>query len=63
MDALKCRRLQTGALKRGREGTPHVPGQGQKPGGPHAQRAAAKRSYPKSKARGSGQEYQTVMAQ
>ena len=28
------------------EELPHVRGQGQKPGGPHARRAAAKRSYP-----------------
>ena len=34
--------------KRGREELPHVRGQGQKPGGPHARRAAAKRSYPTS---------------
>ena len=30
---------------------PHVRGQGQKPGGPHAQRAVAKRSYPTSEVR------------
>ena len=36
---------------------PHVRGQGQKSGGPHAQRAAAKRSYPTSEVRGSGREY------
>ena len=35
---------------------PPVWGQGQKPGGPHAQGAAAKRSYPTSKVRGGGQE-------
>ena len=46
-----------------REEPPHVRGQGQKPGGPHAQRAVAKRSYPTSKVRGSGREYQTVTAQ
>ena len=40
-----------------------VQGQGQKPGGPHARRAVAKRSYPMSKVRGSGQEYQTVTVQ
>ena len=34
-----------------------------KPGGPHAQRAAAKRSYPTSEVRGSGREYQTAVAQ
>ena len=37
--------------------------QGQKPGGPHARRAAAKRSYPTSEVRGSGREYQTATAQ
>ena len=31
--------------------------------GPHARRAAAKRSYPTSEVRGSGLEYQTVRAQ
>ena len=31
--------------KHGQEEPPHVQGQGQKPGGPQAQRAAAKRSY------------------
>ena len=35
------------------EEPPHVRGQGQKPGGPHARRAAAKRSYPASEVRGS----------
>ena len=35
----------------------------QKPGGPHARRAAAKRSYPTSEVRGSGREYQTATAQ
>ena len=29
-----------------REELPHVPGQGQKPGGSHARRVEAKRSYP-----------------
>ena len=47
----------------GREEPPHVRGQGQKPGGLQARRAAAKRSYPMSEVRGSGREYQTVMAQ
>ena len=46
--------------KRGREEPPHVRGQGQKPGGPHARRAAAKRSYPTSEVRGSGREYETA---
>ena len=41
-----------GRAKGGREEPPHVRGQGQKPGGPHAQRAAAKRSYPTSEVRG-----------
>ena len=49
--------------KRGREEPPHIWGQGQKPGGPHAWRAAAKRSYPTSEVRGNGREYQTVTAQ
>ena len=35
-----------------------VQGQGQKLGGPHAQRVVAKRSYPASEARGGGQEEQ-----
>ena len=47
----------------GREELPHVRGQGQKPGGPHAQRAVAKRSYPMSKVKGSGLECQAVMVQ
>ena len=37
--------------------------QGQKPGGTHAQRPAAKRSYPTSEVRGSGREYQTATVQ
>ena len=49
--------------KRGQEEPPHVRGQGQKTGGPQAQRVAAKRSYPMSEVRGSGREYQTVTAQ
>ena len=53
----------TGVLKPGRKESPHVRGQGQKPGGPHARRTAAKRSYPTTKVRGNGQEYQTAMAQ
>ena len=44
--------------KRGREELPHVRGQGQKPGGPHARRVAAKRSYPTPEARGGGREDQ-----
>ena len=46
-----------------REEPPHIWSQGQKPGGPHARRAAAKRSYPTSEVRGSGRECQTPMAQ
>ena len=42
---------------------PHVGGQGQKPGGPHAREEAAKRSYPTSEVRGSGRECQAVTAQ
>ena len=41
-----------------REELPHVQGQGQKLGGPHAQGVAAKRSYPMSEVRGGGQEEQ-----
>ena len=41
-----------------REELPHVPGQGQKLGGPHARRVAAKRSYPTPEARGGGWEDQ-----
>ena len=40
----------------GRGVAPPGQSQGQKPGGPHAQGAAAKRSYPKSEVRGSGRE-------
>ena len=46
-----------------REEPPHIRGQGQKPGGPHAQRAAAKRSCPTSEVRGSGGECQTATVQ
>ena len=59
----KAQAAATGALKRGREELPHVRGQGQKPEGPHARRAAAKRSYPTSELRGSGRECQTATAQ
>ena len=52
-----------GVLKRGQEEPPHVRGQGQKPGGPHARRAVAKSSYPTSEVRSNGQECQTAMAQ
>ena len=38
-------------------------GQGQKPGGAHARRAVAKRSYPTSEVRGSSRTYQTAMVQ
>ena len=53
----------TGTLKCSREELPHVRGQGQKPGGPHARKAVAKRSYPMSEVRGSGRECQTAMVQ
>ena len=46
------------AHKHGREELPDVRGQGQKPGGPHAQGAAAKRSYPTSEVRGGSREEQ-----
>ena len=48
--------------KRGREELPHVRCQGQKPGGPLARRAAAKRSYPTSEVRGSGRKCQSAAA-
>ena len=47
----------------GQEELPHVRGQGQKPGGPHARGAAAKKSYPRSKVRGSGRECQAATVQ
>ena len=54
------RRTERGWLRRrakcGGEEIPHVRGQGQKPGGPHAQGAAAKRSYSPPEARSGGQE-------
>ena len=49
--------------KHGQEELPQVRGQGQKLGGPHARRAAAKRSYPTSEVRGCSQECQAVTAQ
>jgi hypothetical protein len=49
--------------KHGQEGLPHVRGQGQKLGGPHAQRVAAERNYPTSEVRGSGRECQAAMTQ
>ena len=52
-----------GVPKRRREELPDVRGQGQKPGGPNARRAAAKRSYPTSEVRGSGRECQIATAQ
>ena len=59
--------LSTGGCDRrtkpSREELPHIRGQGQRPGGPHARRAAAKRSYPTSEVRSSGRECQTVTAQ
>ena len=59
----------TAAAKCGREELPHVRGQGQKPGGPNARRAAAKSArlqrrrngreeLPKSEVRGGGREDQ-----
>ena len=42
--------------KRSREELPDVRGQGQKPGGPHAGEAVAKRSYLTSEVRGGSQE-------
>ena len=54
----------TGTLSSGgREELPHIRGQGQKLGGPHARRAAAKRRYPTSEVRGSGRERQAARAQ
>ena len=47
----------------GQEEQPHARGQGQKPEGPHAQRAVAKRSYPTSEIRGSGQKCRAATAQ
>ncbi|XDA69994.1 hypothetical protein R6Z07M_000357 [Ovis aries] len=49
--------------KRGREELHHARGQGQKPEGPHARRAAAKRSYPTSEVRASGREHQAETLQ
>ena len=49
--------------KRGQEELPHVRGQRQKLGGPHAQRVVAKRSYPMSEVRGSSRECQATMVQ
>ena len=49
--------------KRRQEEVPQVQGQGQKLGGPHAQRAVAKRSYPLSEVRGSGRECQAATVQ
>ena len=45
------------------EELPHIRGQEQKPGGPHAQRAPAKRSYATSEVRGSSRECQAATAQ
>ena len=49
--------------KHGWEELPHVRGQGQNLGGPHALRVAAKRSYPTSEVRCSGWECQAATAQ
>ena len=50
------------AHERGREELPHVRGQGQKPGGPRARGAAAKRSYPASEVRGCRRKCQAATA-
>ena len=47
--------------KHSQEELPHIQGQGQKPEGPHARRAVAKRSDPTSEGRGSGREYQWAL--
>ena len=52
----KAQAAATGALNRGREELPHFRGQGQKPGGPHARTALAKRSYPTSEVGAGGRE-------
>ena len=57
------RRWLRRCTEHGREELPHVWGQGQKLGGPHARGVAAKRSYPTSEVRGSGQESQAAMTQ
>ena len=61
------RALSTGGCnqctKHSQEELPHVKGQWQKPGGPHAQRAAARRSYPASEVRGSSRECQAATVQ
>ena len=49
--------------KRGQEELPHVRGQGQKLGGPHAWRMVAKRSYPTTEVRGSSQKCQAATTQ
>ena len=58
----QCRRLRR-RTEHSREELPHVWGQGQKPGGPHARGAAAKRSYLTSEVRGGGREHQAATAQ
>ena len=64
---IECCALSAGGCdrrtKRGREELPHIRGEGQKPGGPHARRAAAKRSYPISEVRGSSREHKTATVQ
>ena len=50
-------------LKGGQEELPHVRGQGQKPGGPHAQGEVAGKSCPASEVRGCGPECQAATAQ
>ena len=58
----KCRLLQLAHGARPRGATPR-PRSGQKPGGPHVRRAAAKRSYHTPEVRGSGRECQAATAQ
>ena len=50
-------------VQRGWEEQPHIRGQEQKPGGPHARGVVAKRSYPTSEVRGSGRECQAATAE
>ena len=52
-----------GCTKGGREELPHIRGQGQQPGGPHARRTVAKRTYPTSEVRGSSRECQAANVQ
>ena len=56
----------TGTLKRSGQELPNVRDHGQKPGGPHARRSAAKRSYPTSEVGGgegaAGRRYPTPLS-